>query len=201
MRNPDRRHVLALAAGVMLLVASLVFPGAAQADEATDATDAEVGSITIVHTNDIHGNYSVSADDGSTVNYFSVVKGLADSAKADLVVDAGDTFHGNSFATICEGTSIARLMEAVGYDAMTPGNHDWSYGAEQLKALSSYVRVLAANVKTTGGENYFSDLYVTKDVELDNGETVQVGVFGVIDEDFYTSTPPTTWRASPSRTR
>ena len=34
-----------------------------------------------------------------------------------------------------EGESIAELMDtfyADGYDATTPGNHDWSYGADKL---------------------------------------------------------------------
>ena len=57
------------------------------------------------------------------------------------MLDAGDTFHGQSFATMSEGKSIAELMDTFyvdGYDATTPGNHDWSYGADKLRTMTGY---------------------------------------------------------------
>ena len=132
--------------------------------------------IRIVHTNDIHG--------------FDAVKNIAYKEKADLILDAGDTFHGQSFATVEEGKSIAELMDAVGYDAMTPGNHDWSYGADRLRELDreSSFTILASNVADTNGDRYFDNNFYIKNVTADDGTKVRVGVFGVIDEDFYTST-------------
>ena len=81
------------------------------------------GSISIVHTNDTHGRYA-TAGAGATVNGFAAVAALAQDSKADLVLDAGDTFHGTAFATVNKGEAIAKLMDAAGYDATTPGNHD-----------------------------------------------------------------------------
>lgn len=164
-----------------LLAALLTFPAAALAEE--------VGTVSIVHTNDTHGGYGLTTDDDVPVAYYAVVAGLAESVDADLVLDAGDTFHGESFATIVNGESVARLMAAAGYDATTPGNHDWSYGADQLRVLSELVPVLASNVVTADGSAFFSTPAVVRDVTLESGETIQVGVLGVIDEDFYTSTP------------
>lgn len=69
-------------------------------------------------------------------------------------MDAGDTFHGDSFATVNQGAAIAALMDAAGYDATTPGNHDWSYGSERLAEIDADASfsVMAANVsdKETG---------------------------------------------------
>ena len=163
------------------LAAAALCPGTALAKE--------VGTVSIVHTNDSHGGYGFTDENGAPVGYYAAVAGLAQSVDADLVLDAGDTFHGDSFATITNGESVARLMAAAGYDATTPGNHDWSYGSEQLRTLSAQVPVLAANVQGSNGAPYFSTPYVIKDVELESGETIQVGVLGVIDEAFYTSTP------------
>ena len=158
------------------------------------AADAQpVGSIDILHVNDIHGRYEV---DG--VNAFAAVKGLADAEGVALTLDAGDTFHGASFATVSQGDSIAQLLDAAGFDATTPGNHDWSYGADRLLELdaSGSFSVLAANVvDAETGEPYFSQPYLLKTVDLEDedgeptGERVQVGVLGVIDPGFYTSTP------------
>lgn len=143
--------------------------------------------IHIVHTNDIHGYYKSAS--GGQIG-FDALKTIADNENADLILDAGDTFHGQSFATVEEGKSIAELMDDVGYDAMTPGNHDWSYGADRLKELDgeSSFSVLAANVVDTNGDSYFDNTYYVKTVTADDGSTLKVGVFGVIDEDFYTST-------------
>lgn len=182
MRDITRRGLGILTALLVALTAAVAAPPAvALADEA--------GTVTIVHTNDSHGGYGFTDESGAPVGYYAAVAGLARSVDADLVLDAGDTFHGDSFATITNGTSIARLMAAAGYDATTPGNHDWSYGSEQLLTLSEQVPVLAANVLGADGTPYFSTPYLVEDVELEDGETIQVGVLGVIDEAFYTSTP------------
>ncbi len=182
MTNIAKRRIGALAALVVALAAcAFLRPSAALAVEA--------GSVTIVHTNDSHGGYGFTSESGTPVGYYAAVAGLADSVDADLLLDAGDTFHGDSFATITNGESVARLMKAAGYDATTPGNHDWSYGSEQLQTLSAQVPVLAANVLAFDDSPYFQTPYVVKDVTLENGETIQVGVLGVIDEAFYTSTP------------
>lgn len=180
-RAAARRAPVLLSAFAAALAATLLSPSTALARE--------VGSVSLVHTNDSHGGYYVTDESGAVVSYYGVVAGLAGSVDADLVLDAGDTFHGDSFATIVNGASVAELMGAAGYDAMTPGNHDWSYGAERLRTLSAEVPVLAANVLTSDGQPFFSTPYVVRDVTLESGETIQVGVLGVIDEDFYTSTP------------
>lgn len=143
--------------------------------------------IHIVHTNDIHGYYKSTS--GGQIG-FDAVKNIADKENADLILDAGDTFHGQSFATVEEGKSIAELMDAVGYDAMTPGNHDWSYSADRLRELDreSSFTILASNVADTNDNRYFDNNFYIKNVTADDGTKVRVGVFGVIDEDFYTST-------------
>lgn len=58
-----------------------------------------------------------------------------EDTKPDLVIDAGDLYHGQAFATMEEGESMAELVKAVGYDLLTPGNHDWNYGKDRLKEL------------------------------------------------------------------
>lgn len=47
-----------------------------------------------------------------------------------------------------QGAGIAELMRAAGYDPMTSGNHDRSYGAQCLKELEdiSQIPILASHV-------------------------------------------------------
>lgn len=149
--------------------------------------EAQDTTIQIVHTNDIHGYYDQT--ENGTIG-FAVLKNLADEQGADLILDVGDTFHGQAFATVEYGLGIAELMNMVGYDAVTPGNHDWSYGAERLKELEDIggFKLLASNVHTDSGEEFFDNSYLVKNVVADDGTKLKVGVVGVIDDAFYAST-------------
>lgn len=176
------KKLLSLTLAGMLLATAAPFAAAATEGE-SDTT------IRIVHTNDIHGYYK-STDRGQIG--FDGLKTVIDEQDADLVLDIGDTFHGQAFATVEEGMSIARLMDECGYDAMTPGNHDWTYTAERLKELEdqSSFKILAANVVNDDGSLYFDSPYLVKDVVADDGTQLKVGVVGAIDDKFYTSTVP-----------
>lgn len=152
---------------------------------AREATETE-GSVTIevVHTNDIHGRNAYQPD---SVVGFDRLKTYIDREDPDFVLDAGDLFHGQAFATLEQGQSIAELVAAVGYDAMTPGNHDWNYGKERLKELGSLanVAILAGNV-TSGGQPFFEGSgSLIKEVD-----GVRVGVFGVFDPQIQNDTAP-----------
>lgn len=126
-RLPRLALAAALFAGALTGIPSLAFAGNLPA-----AID---GAVTVMHTNDIHGSYkySYNASKGTGTIGFDGLAVLysAQNNAPDFLLDAGDTFHGQSFATMSEGKSIAELMNtfyANGYDATTPGNHDWSYG-------------------------------------------------------------------------
>lgn len=196
------KKILAITLAALLFLAG-VNPAFAQDgnDNPPDGTIA----LTIVHTNDTHGQYKNSA---STVG-FEKVKAIADKENADLILDAGDAFHGLPFATIEQGKSTAELLRAVGYDAVCPGNHDFNYGAAALKALGTEepavktedsegkadkaqknFKLLNANVvNASDGQNYFQP-YITKTVTRGEEVSVKVGVFGLISPDIYSSTAP-----------
>lgn len=196
------KKILAITLAALLFLAG-VNPAFAQDgnDNPPDGTIA----LTIVHTNDTHGQYKNSAN---TVG-FEKVKAIADKENADLILDAGDAFHGLPFATIEQGKSTAELLRAVGYDAVCPGNHDFNYGAAALKALGTEepavktedsegkadkaqknFKLLNANVvNASDGQNYFQP-YMTKTVTRGEEVSVKVGVFGLISPDIYSSTAP-----------
>lgn len=188
----------ALLAGVLTGAPSLAFAGNLPA-----AID---GTVTVMHTNDIHGSYkhSYNASKGTGTVGFDGLAVLysAQSSAPDLLLDAGDTFHGQSFATMSEGKSIAELMDtfyADGYDATTPGNHDWSYGADKLRTMTGYsptgtpFAMLCANAKSTSGV-WSSSITKTLDRTWKDDEgsstfdyKIKVGVVGAMDESLDSS--------------
>ena len=197
-RTPRLALAAALFAGALTGIPSLAFAGNLPA-----AID---GSVTVMHTNDIHGSYkySYNASKGTGTVGFDGLAVLysAQSSAPDLLLDAGDTFHGQSFATMSEGKSIAELMDtfyANGYDATTPGNHDWSYGADKLRTMTGYsttgtpFAMLCANAKSTSGV-WSSSITKTLDRTWEDSEDhstfdykIKVGVVGAMDESLGSS--------------
>lgn len=199
-----KRFVPRLALSAALLAG--VFTGAPSLALASDLPQAINDSVTVMHTNDIHGSYkySYNASKGTGTVGFDGLAVLysAQGNAPDLLLDAGDTFHGQSFATMSEGKSIAELMDtfyADGYDATTPGNHDWSYGADKLRTMTGHsttgtpFAMLCANATSSNGI-WSSSITKTLNRTWKDGEDsstfnykIKVGVVGAMDESLGSS--------------
>ncbi len=195
---PRLALTVSLFAGALAGIPSLAFAGNLPA-----AID---GTVIVMHTNDIHGSYKYSYNESKgtgTVGFDGLaVLYSAQGNAPDLLLDAGDTFHGQSFATMSEGKSIAELMDtfyADGYDATTPGNHDWSYGADKLRTMtgssttSTPFAMLCANATSANGiwkSSYIKTLNRTwRDSEGHStfAYQIKVGVVGAMDESLGSS--------------
>lgn len=177
MRNRVLSRVLAIALAVFLIV-----PFAGVAGAAAGAT-----TITIFHTNDTHGRLEEDSSAGmGFAKIATYVKQYEATNPNTLLLDAGDTFHGTTVATLVRGESVADILNAVGYDAMTTGNHDYNYGYQRLVELAGMVDfpVLCANVHKADGSRLFTP-YVINDVG-----GVKVAIFGL-------ATPETTYKTHP----
>lgn len=158
-----------------------------------NASGSIIFDVKIVHTNDIHAR--VEEDDYNQVIGMDRLSGIAqaftEGADGSLMLDSGDTFHGQPIATLVKGESVAKLMKACGYDAMTTGNHDWSYGKERLKELGGIanVKILSGNIKNADGTSFFDTDEVVKEITK-NGKTLKIGVFGVSDPEMKNKTTP-----------
>ncbi len=195
---PRLALTVSLFAGALAGIPSLAFAGNLPA-----AID---GTVTVMHTNDIHGSYKYSYNESKgtgTVGFDGLaVLYSAQGNAPDLLLDAGDTFHGQSFATMSEGKSIAELMDtfyADGYDATTPGNHDWSYGADKLRTMtgssttSTPFAMLCANATPSNGV-WSSSITKTLNRTWRDSEghstfayQIKVGVVGAMDESLGSS--------------
>lgn len=141
--------------------------------------------ITILHTNDIHGHLRAwrgwDGDlAGKTVGGFdriaSVVKRVRAETPNVLLLDAGDALGDTMIADLTKGRAVLAAMNAVGYDAMTIGNHEPDFTAAGLREWIAGAKfpVLAANVRERGSGRLFTKPYVVREV----GGT-KVGVLGL----------------------
>lgn len=111
----------------------------------------------VVHTNDVHARV-VPQDGGMGYAKLATLLNTArDITDNILVLDAGDVTHGTNFANMFKGKTVGELLIMLGYDAVSPGNHDFNYGYENLVELAEYaednsnLRVLAANITDKDG--------------------------------------------------
>ncbi|MDO5440438.1 MAG: metallophosphatase [Erysipelotrichaceae bacterium] len=119
--------------------------------------------INIIYTNDVHGNVN------SSIGY-SGIKGYANSLKKDSyvsLVDGGDFAQGTYLADNSEGLAIVEIMNEMGYDVATLGNHEFDYGLGQLSNIISKAKfdVVGCNVNYFGsGDDPFKEVkpYVVK---------------------------------------
>ncbi|MDO5725373.1 MAG: bifunctional UDP-sugar hydrolase/5'-nucleotidase [Tissierellia bacterium] len=148
----------------------------------------DVKVIEIIHTNDVHGR--AEGDDKAYIGY-ARLKTFVDLEKANnpnvLLVDAGDTLHGTTFATISRGQSMLDAMKATGYDLFVPGNHDFNYGTDRLVELVKQEKVptVGANlVNVETGEKVFEG---SKIIEVDG---IKLGFFGLMTPETKTKSNP-----------
>ncbi|MDO5022002.1 MAG: 5'-nucleotidase C-terminal domain-containing protein [Eubacteriales bacterium] len=128
-----------------------------------EVAEPETSSVVILHTNDVHAR--VEGNDKSQIGYprlISIVKELRKDQQV-ILLDAGDVLHGTAFANLTQGESIVNLMNLAGYNAMTPGNHDFNYGYDRLMELEKQMNfpLINANV-TKNGENAFAPYAILK---------------------------------------
>ncbi len=139
--------------------------------------------ISVLFTNDTHGRVEEGAYAGMGFAKVSTIVNDYRSKKDDvLLLDSGDTFHGQNIVNLSEGESIVKILNHMGYDALTVGNHDFNYGQERLKELNKMTDfpILGANLNP----QLFDD-YVIKDID-----GFKVGIFGL-------ATPETTYKTHP----
>lgn len=142
--------------------------------------------IQIIATNDIHSR--VYEDSGmGYAKLAAIVEQYRQMNPNTIVLDAGDTLHGQTYSTLVEGSSIVELMNEIGYAAMTTGNHDYNYGFERMLDLGEQANfdILAANVKDADGSHVFEP-YIIEEVA-----GVKLGVFGL-------ATPETVYKTHPN---
>lgn len=91
-----------------------------------------------------------------------------------LLVDNGDSIQGEPVGTMTTGEANIKLMNAVGYDIATMGNHEFDYGMERFFELSKMANFPYVSCNfNKGGELQFVP-YVIK--EFDGVKIAFVGI-------------------------
>jgi 5'-nucleotidase/UDP-sugar diphosphatase len=152
-------------------------------------------TVTILHTNDIHGAFQpvvVKAkqpdqkdrDIGGilALNYYA--KKIRNESKNVLLLDAGDFMTGNP---ICDmeykeaiGGPMVKFFNYIGYEGLTPGNHEFDISVANAKKLIELCEfpVFSANLFNKDGKLLTAEPY-----QIYSKGDVVIGVIGTIVED------------------
>ncbi|MGC9362325.1 MAG: bifunctional metallophosphatase/5'-nucleotidase [Candidatus Syntrophosphaera sp.] len=174
------RKIIALLALILLFSAGL---------------SAEDLRLDIMFTNDIHGGIDRSeatfmnpdfppqlGGAASAATLIKHVRSLGDENRASLLLDAGDFFQGRPVGTVTNGRAVIEYMNAIGYDAMTIGNHEYDISEDELKQTLSLAEfpILSCNIidKRTGELVRYVEPYIVLE-----RLGVRIGIVGVTTTD------------------
>lgn len=158
-------------------------PGAGTAD-AAGASPAGERLITILHTNDVHSRIDPFPEDGGrnaglggAARRATLISRVRAENPHTLLLDAGDVFQGTPYFNLFKGEADFRVMSALGYDAMTIGNHDFDAGVEGLLAALPHARFPLLNANYDFGASPLAE-HVRPCLVRDLAG-VRVGLFGL----------------------
>jgi 5'-nucleotidase / UDP-sugar diphosphatase len=144
--------------------------------------------LKILYVNDFHGfaePYQPTGSEGP-LGGIAYLAGAVDRARGkqpSLLLAAGDMIQGNPWANLFRGKSSLEVMNAMRFDAMVVGNHEFDFGPRVLKERMAQARfpMLGANVKGLAALNP----YVIK-----NFQGVRIAIIGVVTPDTPVTTHP-----------
>ena len=170
---------------ISVLFCILIFIGITPISACSQNTDNRSDDIVILFENDVHcvveGYSKLSA----------MKKELQQNYKNVGVVSGGDYIQGSSLGVISQGEYIIKLMNLVGYDAVTLGNHEFDYRLERLEELVDMMdtKPICCNFSEIGDNNSYFEPYSM--VSYGNIDIAYIGI----------TTPTTIASSSPTQFR
>ncbi|MBQ7773302.1 MAG: bifunctional metallophosphatase/5'-nucleotidase [Bacteroidales bacterium] len=172
MRTTVKLHIALLLAAITLL------PGCHQKAEGPQRP---LSPVVILFDNDVHCG----------VDGYAAMETLQQASKGRTpyvaIVSCGDFAQGDVIGSVSRGEHIVDIMNLVGYDFITLGNHEFDYGIQRMAELTEKLqaRTLCANFKDIqAGE------LVYKPFEIERYGNVDIAFLGIATPATATSVSP-----------
>ena len=151
-------------------------------------------TLVILHTNDTHSQIEPISKGakknpglGGAARRASIINEERKKDKDLLLFDAGDFSQGTPYFNLFKGRAEIEIMNTMGYDAGTLGNHEFDNGVDTLVEILKLAKfpIVCANYKV---ENTPLEGLVKKYVIL-NKKGLKIGVFGLSSNPYSLISP------------
>ena len=136
--------------------------------------------LTILHSNDMHGDFLAEQIDERLVGGVSLLSGYVNKVRREeknvIYAVAGDMFRGSVIDSEYKGTSTIGIMNLVGPDVATIGNHEIDYGLAHLLFLEKCADfpIINANLHIkSNGRRMFRPFWIA---HIDNMKILFIGI-------------------------
>ena len=96
----------------------------------------DLRKLTLLHSNDMHGDFMSERIDNVLVGGVSMLSGYIDKVRKEeenvVYVIAGDMFRGSIIDSEYRGISTIEIVNMLSPDVVTLGNHEVDYGIAHL---------------------------------------------------------------------
>ena len=129
---------------------------------------AAIKRLTILHSNDLHGDFLAEEVDSQLIGGVSMLSGYVNTVRKEeknaIYCIAGDMFRGSVIDSEFRSISTIEILNMLAPDVVTIGNHEIDYGIAHLLFLEKCAKfpIINANMHTYGPWNSHkneSDLY------------------------------------------
>ena len=148
-----------------------------------------IKKLTILHSNDLHGDFLPKETDGKETGGLSRLSGYVNKVRAErenvIYAIAGDMFRGSVIDSEYQGLSTIDLMNNLNPDVATIGNHEVDYGFAHLLFLEKCAKfpIVNANLFITMNNARVFTPYINVEVG-----GMRVMFIGILTEEVLAST-------------
>ncbi len=202
IKSSVRHTLVALLVFVILGVSAFIIVESFQQTDTDFTPLRQVKELTILHTNDIHGQITPSEvewpsdfpDDqaggmASLGTFLNQERAAADrEGRTVLYMDAGDWFTGTPEDDLLEGKLTILGFNQTGLDYTTLGNHEFDIDTPVLKDRVEELQapVISSNIRYGDEDTPFPGTRKWKVVEYDG---VEIGLFGLVELSYIPELP------------
>ena len=141
---------------------------------------ANVKKLTILHSNDLHGDFLAEKIDERLIGGVSMLSGYVNKVRCEeqntIYCIAGDMFRGSVIDSEFRGISTIEIMNMLSPDVVTIGNHEIDYGIAHLLFLEKCAKfpIINANMYvTTNNSRLFKSHHI---IEIDGMKILFIGI-------------------------
>ena len=135
-----KRFLCIVLSAVVVSMCCLTLSSAGFASSEEPASSGSRTVIRVFETTDIHGYLmDTSSGDESTFQYrlASIAQAVNNARTSEeyddvLLINGGNNYEGTPVSNLLKGSAVRAAMDAMGYDAVTVGNHEFDWGIDTL---------------------------------------------------------------------